>query len=123
MKTNRSRREFLAKSSRIGLICGALACLPKILPFGSLMREDEIPDPKKLNYCGHTCPPDCLMKKATLENNAELKKEAYKNWRIESKYGIAFDPEKIPRSHGLTHWIRWSQREDLNLQPAGASVD
>jgi Protein of unknown function (DUF3795) len=95
MKTNESRREFLAKGSRMGLICGALAGFPKLLPFGSLMREDEILNPKKLNYCGYACPPDCPMKKATLENNVELKKEAYKNWRIENKYGLAFDPDKI----------------------------
>lgn len=53
------------------------------------------PDPKKLNYCGYMCPPECKMKKATLENNTELKKEAYVEWRIEKKYGIAFDPDKV----------------------------
>ncbi len=95
MKTNQSRREFLTKSSRIGLVCGALACCPKMFSFGSMFQEGEIPDPKKLNYCGYTCPADCPMKKATLENNVELKKEAYRNWQIEEKYGIAFDPDKI----------------------------
>jgi hypothetical protein len=59
------------------------------------MLQDDVPDPKKLNYCGYTCPEDCPMKKATLENNVELKKDAYKNWRIEKKYGIPFDPDKI----------------------------
>ena len=95
VKTNQSRRDFLEKSSRIGFTCGVFFCLPKILPFGSLLREDKIPDPRKLNYCGYTCPSDCQMKKATLENNVELKKEAYKSWRIENKYGIAFDPDKV----------------------------
>jgi hypothetical protein len=55
----------------------------------------DIPDPKKLNYCGYTCPADSKMKKATLENDVALKKEAYKDWRIEEKYGIAFDPDKV----------------------------
>jgi hypothetical protein len=95
MKTNQSRREFLAQSTKIGLLGGALAYCPRILSFGNMLQDDTIPDPKKLNYCGYTCPPDCPMKKATLENDVELKKEAYKNWRIEEKYGIAFDPEKI----------------------------
>ncbi len=95
MKTSRSRREFLATSSRIGLIGGALVSCPKLFSLGKLMPEDEIPNPKKLNYCGHTCPADCAMKKATLENNIELKREAYKDWRIEKKYGLAFEPDKI----------------------------
>jgi hypothetical protein len=59
------------------------------------MSGTDIPDPKKLNYCGYTCPSDCKMKKATLANDISLKKEAYNDWRIEKKYGIAFDPDKI----------------------------
>ncbi len=94
MKTNQSRREFLSKSSKIGLVCGALVYCPKMLSFGSMLQDETI-DPKKLNYCGYTCPEDCPMKKATLENNIEMKKEAYKNWRIEEKYGIAFDPDQV----------------------------
>jgi hypothetical protein len=93
MKTNPSRREFLSKSSKLGLLCGAMVCCPRLLSFGNGLQDDTVPDPKKLNYCGYMCPPDCPMKKATLENDIKLKKEAYKNWRIEEKYGIAFDPE------------------------------
>jgi hypothetical protein len=95
MKTNPSRREFLSKSSKAGLLCGALVCCSRLLTFGNVFRDDTIPDPKKLNYCGYICPTDCQMKKATLDNNVDIKKQAYKNWLIEEKYGIAFDPDKI----------------------------
>jgi hypothetical protein len=95
MKTNQSRREFLSKSSKLGLICGVFACCPKVLTYGRLWGDDTIPDPKKLNYCGYVCPDDCKMKMATLKDDVEMKKEVYTLWRIEEKYGIEFDPEKL----------------------------
>jgi hypothetical protein len=61
----------------------------------TILQEEAKPDPKKLEYCGYQCPADCKMKKATLENNLELRKEAYKEWRIQEKYQMAFDPEKV----------------------------
>ena len=94
MKTNQTRRDFIQKSSKIGLVCGAFVCCPHMNAFGN-MFDDEVPDPKKLNYCGYVCPPECQMYVATIENDTEKKKEAYKLWKIEEKYGIAFDPDKI----------------------------
>lgn len=67
---------------------------PRIASFGN-MFQDDVPDPKKLNYCGYICPPDCPMYVATIENDTEKKKEAYKNWKIEEKYGLEFDAEKV----------------------------
>jgi hypothetical protein len=70
----------------------------KINPlFASSLRPDEkeLPDPKKLNYCGYQCPADCKLLKATQENNIELKKEAYEIWKIKERHGVDFEPEKI----------------------------
>ena len=96
MKTKFSRRNFLIKSSEFSIACCAFAICPKLSAMGGfLLKDGEVPDPKKLNYCGYTCPPDCQMHKATLENDIDLKKEAYKLWRIEEKYGVEFDPEQV----------------------------
>lgn len=97
MKTNLKRREFIRKSCQAGVACCALLSGSKVFAFGNLntLHGDDLIDPKKLNYCGYTCPADCKMRKATLENNVDLKKEAFTEWRLEEKYGVAFDPEKI----------------------------
>lgn len=97
MKTELKRRDFIVKSCRAGVACCALLAGSRLGAFGAMTApgRDDNPNPKKLNYCGYTCPADCKMKRATLENNVDLKKEAYADWRIEQKYGIAFDPEQI----------------------------
>jgi hypothetical protein len=97
MKNQLKRREFILKTCQAGMAGCALLYGSPLIAAGNLNAGsgDEKPDPKKLNYCGYICPPECKMKKATLENNTELKKEAYKEWRVEEKYGIAFDPEVI----------------------------
>ena len=97
MKTEMKRRDFILKSCQAGIACCAMLYGAKMNTYGNAtaVPGSDIPDPKKLNYCGYTCPADCKMKKATLEGNLALKEEAYKDWRIEQKYGMAFDPEKI----------------------------
>jgi hypothetical protein len=86
------RREFISTGYKGGIACG-------ILLTGNLntfaLAEDEKPDVKKLNYCGYQCPTDCKVKKATVENNLELKKEVYKEWRIKEKYNFEFDAESM----------------------------
>ncbi len=94
MNKKQNRREFMLKSSQFGLVCGAFAFCPKLNLLGSML-QDEVPDPKKLNYCGYVCPSDCPMYVATIENNTEKKKEAYDMWKIEERHGVAFDPEVI----------------------------
>ncbi len=94
MNKKQSRRKFVQKSSRIGLACAAFAFCPHIDSFGN-MFQNNVTDPKKLNYCGYVCPPDCQMYIATLENDNEKKLEAFKLWRLKEKYGIEFDAEKI----------------------------
>ncbi len=95
MKTNpSSRRQFISKTSKLAISCCALAACPKFLGAGWRLDE-ETPDPKKLNFCGYVCPPDCKMLKATLENDNKLKEEAFKEWKLEERLGISFDPEKV----------------------------
>ena len=87
------RREFIIKSCMAGLSGCALLAGARL--FANDMVMGDKANLKKVNYCGYQCPSDCKMKKATLTNNVALKKEAYADWRVEKKYGIAFDPEKI----------------------------
>lgn len=95
MKTKpSSRRQFISKTSKFALTCCAYAACQKFAGANWLLDED-IPDPKKLNYCSYVCPSDCKMLKGTLENNNKLKEEAFKEWKLEERLGIAFDPEKV----------------------------
>lgn len=97
MKSTIKRREFLGKSLQAGIGCCALLGAARFNTFAALpgFRGGELPDPKKLNYCGYSCPDDCKMKRATQSGDLTLKKEAYTEWRIEKKYGIAFDPVQV----------------------------
>ncbi|WP_319228970.1 DUF3795 domain-containing protein [Draconibacterium orientale] len=89
--TNQSnRRQFIRNSSVTGcaiLLSGKLSAFT--------FPQDELPNPKKLNYCGYTCPADCQFLEASEKNDVELKKKVYAEWQIEEQYGIAFDAEKI----------------------------
>jgi len=94
MKKKQTRREFLTKGCQLGFACGAFAFCPKLIMHDNLL-QDEVPDPKKLNYCGYVCPPDCPMYAATIEDDNEKKKKAFELFKIEERYGVAFDPEQI----------------------------
>ncbi len=67
----------------------------KLSATGSFSRifDDEKIDPKKLNYCGYTCPEDCKFFIATLENNDTKKKEAFDTWELKERYDAEFDAE------------------------------
>jgi len=52
-------------------------------------------DPKALTFCGYSCPPDCKMLQGTLEDDDALKREAYELWKLEERFGIEFDPQKV----------------------------
>jgi hypothetical protein len=94
MNKKQTRREFVSKGCQFGLACGAFALCPKLIVQGNVPQE-EVPDPKKLDYCGYICPPDCPLYVATIENNNEKKKEAYIMWKMQERYGVPFDPEQI----------------------------
>lgn len=93
MKTKFNRRSFLKKSTQAGMACCALMMSPNLLTASGLSEilNDKKIDPKKLNYCGYTCPTDCQFYTATIENNVEKKKEAFKAWKIKERYGLDFD--------------------------------
>lgn len=58
--------------------------------------QENVPDPKKLNYCGYTCPKDCKFLIASEKNDPTLKKEAYEIWEMKERFGVTeFDADKI----------------------------
>ena len=61
----------------------------------TIKKQGSKPDPKSLNYCGYKCTSEGELYKGTLENNTELKKKAYVDFKFREKYGVEFDPEKI----------------------------
>jgi len=95
MKKEIDRRNFIATCFRAGTACCAMSFCPALAAQDPLKPQDGKPDPKKLEYCGYKCPADCTLKKGTLENNTELKKKAYAEFKFREKYGIDFDPEKV----------------------------
>jgi len=95
MKKELKRREFINSCFRAGVACCALSYGTQLAGQDPANKQDAKPDPKSLEYCGYNCPADCPLKKATLENNLELKKKAYADFEFKTKYGIEFDPEKV----------------------------
>jgi len=95
MKTNFQRRGFISTCLKAGVTCCALSYSAALAAQGFVRNGDEKPDPDDLEYCGYKCPADCTLKKGTLENNIELKKKAYADFKFREKYGLEFDPEKV----------------------------
>lgn len=98
MNSNKSRREFIQKSLISCAGCALLGSSIRTVRGASLtlaMVSEEIPDPKKLNYCGYTCPVDCKFLEATLKNSEELKREAFELWKVKERYGADFDVSTI----------------------------
>lgn len=82
------RRTFLSTGATM---CGF--CLCAQFPFAAYAGDEPI-DPKKRNYCGYVCPEDCTFRRATLGNDVELKREAWKEWKIEERFGLVFNEEQ-----------------------------
>lgn len=98
MKTSLNRRNFIINGAKVCI--GTCALLAFNTSFASNTKKnwltnDEPIDPKKLNYCGYQCPADCLFLKGSMENNNELKMQAYELWKIKDRFGVEFDSEKI----------------------------
>lgn len=94
MNHKMKRRNFLNKSTHVGIGFCSIMLGPNICSY-AISRTNDKPDPTKLNYCGYQCPDDCQFLKGSLENNIEVKKEAYKLWEIKERFDIDFDPEQI----------------------------
>lgn len=85
-----NRRKFAATTA----VAGCALLLSGFKGFAHL--QNQVPDPKKLNYCGYTCPKDCVFLEASVKNDVELKKKAYETWEMKERFGVAeFDAEKI----------------------------
>jgi hypothetical protein len=91
---NLTRRTFIKKASIACGGCCALMSSSSLLGLNLSYGQGEKPDPKKLNYCGYTCPPACEFKQASIANDDELKKKAFDAWKLKERYGIEFDAEK-----------------------------
>jgi hypothetical protein len=95
MKTELKRRDFVGKCFKAGVTCGALVYGNSLLAQDPVNKQVQKPDPKSLNYCGFKCSPQCTLYKATIENNADLKKKAYEEFKMKEKYNIDFDQDKV----------------------------
>jgi hypothetical protein len=94
MAENRfDRRNFLSTGARTGVaLCGLCACggVPGFLWAGEGTEGEKI-DPKVRNFCGYICPEDCKFLNGTLNDDVELKKQAWKVWKIEERFDLEFD--------------------------------
>ncbi len=91
MKTEITRRTFLAKGSMACAGCALLASGGDSLAATGPVSETL--DPKEFTYCGYKCTPECPLLKATQANDAEMKKKVFEEWGAAEQYGIEFDPE------------------------------
>jgi hypothetical protein len=90
------RRAFLAMGAKVGVTaCGLCMCsrIPATIASQNV-TGGSVPDPEKLTYCGYTCPSDCKFLRGTLEDDFELKRQAWELWKIEERFGVAFDPDQ-----------------------------
>ena len=90
MTNQNNIRKFVTTSTIAG--CALLVSGYK----GFAHLQNQVPDPKKLNYCGYTCPTDCVFLEASVKNDVELKKKAYETWKMKERFGVTeFDADKI----------------------------
>lgn len=89
------RRTFLKTTSQACLGGCLLMSARGSVAASIFFLDDQKPDPKRMNYCGYTCPDGCEFRKATLENDTALKKEAYKAWQIKERFNIPFEADSI----------------------------
>ena len=94
MKNQLPRRVFIKSGA---LACCALLCETNISAINfHPVAGKTIPDPLKMNYCGHHCPEDCKFLVASVKNDPLLKKEAFEIWEMKERFGVEkFEEEKI----------------------------
>jgi hypothetical protein len=95
MKRELKRRNFISCCLKAGVTCCALSYGTVLTMQDTEKKQNSKPNPKNLEYCGYKCPPDCHLKKGTLENNIDLKKKAYADFKFKEKYGVEFSAEKV----------------------------
>ena len=90
-----TRRKFIQKGTGVA---GCLMFMGSGLFANSnfvFVDDGQVPDPKELNYCGYKCPENCKMFLAGESSDEKLKKEAFKEWEVEKKYGVSYSPEVV----------------------------
>ncbi|MBM3304492.1 MAG: DUF3795 domain-containing protein [Candidatus Aminicenantes bacterium] len=102
MNHKQNRRSFLAQCAKCGGACCALLALNRISRARQtavpLARQEKPIDLAALAYCGIPqafCESRCELFKATLENDAELKRAVYDKWEMKNRFGIEFEADKI----------------------------
>jgi len=59
------------------------------------LKQVQKPDLKSLTYCGYKCTLECTLYRATIENNNEMKKKAFEEFKWNEKFGVDFDADKV----------------------------
>lgn len=102
MNKNQNRRSFLGQCAKCGGACCALLALGRISRAqGSVTSSGQAQKPldlKTLSYCAIPrayCEQQCELFKATRENDVKLKRSVYDQWKMKTKFGVDFDPDKI----------------------------
>lgn len=93
MSSKLPRRDFLKKTSAACMGSCFLLSGKDVSAFA--FKGEKNIDPERLCYCSYSCPQDCSFLKASLLNDAELKKTAFEEWGLAERYGMVFDAEKI----------------------------
>jgi len=94
MKTELKRRDFVTKCFKAG-VAGCALFYSKSLWAKDQVKQLQKTDLKSLTYCGFKCTVQCTLYKATIENNDELRKKAYEEFKWKEKFSLDYDPEKV----------------------------
>jgi hypothetical protein len=94
MKTEIKRRDFVTKCFKAGVTGCAFLYGNSLLARDSV-KQVQKPDFKSLTYCGYKCTVECTLYRATIQNNNELKKKAFEEFKMKEKFNIDFDAEKV----------------------------
>jgi hypothetical protein len=100
MKDVQTRRDFLKRCTAAGGFCCAFLCTGRRVSAQDSTRTQKGGaarpiDLKKLMYCGIRCDGQCELYRATVNNDVELKKKVYVNWKWKEKFGFEFDPGQV----------------------------
>ena len=98
MESNFNRRHFLKSCTQIGSGCAVMLLCRNGWTQDSTQTEEKepsVPNPSEMTYCGYKCSMACPLYKATIENDLELKKKAYTEFKWKEQYGIEFDPDIV----------------------------
>jgi|WetSurMetagenome_2_1015567.scaffolds.fasta_scaffold00407_12 hypothetical protein len=94
MRTDLKRRDFVTRCFKAGVSgCALLYGTP-------VFAQDQVTHLQKsdlisLTYCGFKCTSKCTLYRATMENDNELRKKAFEEFKMKEKYNIDYNPENV----------------------------